>query len=764
LAVQLFSKVDYPLSTLIGLIDTGQLGLPELQRPFVWDRAQVRDLFDSLYRGYPAGSFLFWKTTGTHGTRTIGTEGKQAQPDKVIVDGQQRLTSIYAVVRGVAIVDEDFISRRLRIAFKPATGQFEVANSASDIDPEFVSDISEIWTSPAGAFAFISNFLDRLAAARTVSTEDSRVLSEALGRLQSLPSYMFTAIELPAELDVEQVSDVFVRVNSKGTQLNQADFILTLLSVSWDEGRKQLEAFARAARQPSAGPGPFNYFIEPGPDQLLRVSVGLGLGRAQLRAVYQVLRGRDDTGGFSESLREKQLALLRSAQDQVLDVTNWQEFLKCLQQAGYRSRAMVTSANNILYSYLLFLIGRRDHRLDWATLRPLIARWFFMVTLTGRYTGTPESRVESDLRRFEQATSGAQFAATLEQIIDTQLTNDFWGVTLPDALESSTGYSPALFAYHASLNLLGAKVLFSQLTVSELLDPAIRGKKASLDRHHLFPKGYLESLGVTGVSRVNQIANFAFLEWPDNIAISDKAPAEYFPALFEQRVPPEERDWASFLHALPPGWEDQNYEKFLLERRRLIAKVVRAGYDKLHKGVTPFGRSAPVPASPPTLHNLLAQEETGLVEFKSSARYSYKPGIPEAIINEGVVKSVAAFLNTDGGVLAIGVSDALEVIGIQPDLDYKRQSLDGYVNWLSTLLLGSLGPAALTARVRFEEVDDKTACLIDVQPSTKPVFAKTTKGDGVFYVRFNNSTRQLSTPEVIDYVAAHWGAASTPVD
>lgn len=185
----------------------------------------------------------------------------------------------------------------------------------------------------------------------------------------------------------------------------------------------------------------------------------------------------------------------------------------------------------------------------------------------------------------------------------------------------------------------------------------------------------------------------------------------------------------------------------LAERVRMIGATSRP----------PFGS----PASPPSVAELVAQMETSTVEFKSSARYSYKTGVPEAVINDGVIKTVAAFLNTGGGVLGIGVGDNGEVLGIQPDLDLKRQDLDSYVNWLSTLLHGALGAAAMNTRIRLELVEDKTVCLIDVQPSIKPVYAKTSKGDGVFYVRFNNSTRQLSTPEAVDYVAQHWSPGST---
>jgi len=171
-------------------------------------------------------------------------------------------------------------------------------------------------------FAFTTDFLERLAAARDLNQGERKRIADSLGRLEQLLTYMFTAIELPAELDVEQVSEVFVRVNSQGTKLNQADFLPTLLSVYWDEGRKQLEDFSRRSQQPAGGPGPFNYFLQPGPDQLLRVSIGLGLRRANLRAVYQLLQGRGPTGSVSADLRAEQLATVRAAQEHVLDLTN----------------------------------------------------------------------------------------------------------------------------------------------------------------------------------------------------------------------------------------------------------------------------------------------------------------------------------------------------------------------------------------------------------------------------------------------------------
>lgn len=115
----LFTKVDYALGSLIDAIGNGQIGLPDIQRPFVWKNVKVRDLFNSMYRGYPVGYLLFWETGVKSGARKIGTDEKQLAPSRVIVDGQQRLTSLYAVIKGIAVVRESYANEKIEIAFNP---------------------------------------------------------------------------------------------------------------------------------------------------------------------------------------------------------------------------------------------------------------------------------------------------------------------------------------------------------------------------------------------------------------------------------------------------------------------------------------------------------------------------------------------------------------------------------------------------------------------------------------------------------------------
>ena len=356
------------------------------------------------------------------------------------------------------------------------------------------------------------------------------------------------------------------------------------MSVFQDKGRAELEHFCRKARQPVAGtPSPYNYFIQPDPDQLLRVSVGLGFHRARLNHVYSILRGKDlVTGEFDTVRRERQFAILKDAQEYTLNLQSWHEYFKALVRAGYRRASMITSKISLLYAYTFFLIGKREYNVDHYTLRNVIARWFFMTALTGRYTGNPETVMEQDLTRLRDIKDAEGFVALLDRITTDTLTDDYWNITLPNDLAVSSALSPTLFAYFAALNLLDAKVLFSKISISTLLDPALHSNKSSIERHHLFPKAYLKRLGITETRDTNQIANYALVEWSDNVSIADTPPSDYFPR-YAARFLPDELARMCYWHALPQGWENLDYQDFLAVRRKGMAKVIRDGFKQLYK-------------------------------------------------------------------------------------------------------------------------------------------------------------------------------------
>jgi hypothetical protein len=318
---------------------------------------------------------------------------------------------------------------------------------------------------------------------------------------------------------------------------------------------------------------------------MLRVSVALAFRRARLKHVYSILRGKDlETERFSDESRSEQFGELARAQGSTLDLTNWHEFLKVLVRAGYRSSSMISSETGLLYSYAMFLIGRRDYGLDHYKLREITSRWFFMVSLTGRYSGSPESVMEEDLARLRSARDAEGFIETLDRVISDTLTEDFWNITLPNNLATSAARSPSFFGYCAALNLLDARMLFSETKISEMLDPALRAKKSPIERHHLFPRNYLKGMGIEEIRETNQIANYALMEWPDNIAVSDSPPYEYFPRYLEDReISGRELEHLRYWHALPENWENMPYEEFLATRRRNMARVIRDGFSILNK-------------------------------------------------------------------------------------------------------------------------------------------------------------------------------------
>lgn len=741
-----FTKVDYDLGSLVKYIGLGEIGLPDIQRPFVWKNAKVRDLFDSMYKGYPVGYLLFWQNALAETARTIGAENKQKPPRLVIVDGQQRLTSLYAVVKNIPVLRENFETENIQIAFNPLEERFEVADAAIIRDKAFIPSISVLWNENTDLFEVVEGYLEGLGISREISTDESKAIKKSISKLQGLLSFPLTALELASDIDEEAVSDVFVRINSKGTPLNQADFILTLMSVFWDEGRAALEQFCRDARSPSKGQAsPFNHFIEPSPDQLLRVSVGVAFKRARLKYVYSILRGKDlETEKFSDDRREQQFALLKDAQQRTLNLQYWHDFMNCIRQAGFRSGKMISSQNNLLFSYMLYLIGRTEYKVPEFDLRRIIARWFFMSAVTGRFTGSPESAMEFDLARLRDVHIPEDFVKTLSHICEITLTNDFWAVSLPNDLATSSPRSPSLFAYHAALVLLDAPALFSKIKVADLLDPSVNANRSPVERHHLFPKGYLSKQGITGIRDTNQIANYALVEWGDNTHISDQAPADYLPEM-KARFSQTELDRMYRLHALPSNWEQMDYRDFLEKRRELIAQVISDGYATLAiEEIEEEFKGGEV-----DLSNILINGESEAVEFKSTLRTNLHTGKKDPRMEFAALRTLAGFLNANGGMLVIGVSDDGSPVGIRPDAFDNEDKMSLH---LVNIVKSRLGVQAMTSmHAHFDDHDDYRVMVIKCRKSHTPIFLQ--DGDiERFYIRTGPSTSELSASKTQEYI------------
>lgn len=589
----MFGHHPWTVQDLVGGVSSGAIRLPDIQRPFVWPNAKVRDLMDSMYRGYPVGELMFWANRDAEHTKTIGGDEKSQEATMQVVDGQQRLTSLYAVVKGLEVWREDYSRERITIAFNPLTERFEVPTPIVKKSAEWIADIVPVFEHPIQAR---SDYLTRLRAIpnRVVDAETEERVELAINRLDALKNYLFQVVQIKQDVSRETVADIFVRINSEGVALSNADFILTWMSVFWEEGRMDLEEFARNSRFTPAGISevtrnkvnwtPYNPYLKFEPGQVLRVAIAVGLRRARMSDAYNALRGRNPRTRLIEpALREIELAKLKTGQEQVMKPLHWDEFLRVLERAGFRSRDVITSKNTVLYSYALWLIGRISFRVPVDQLREVMARWFFMSQITGRYTSSPETRAQEDLNRLDGAPiSAADFIEILSAQIDAALPEDWWTVTLPDNLDTSSTGAPAYVAYIAALTILDADVLLATSKVKDWFSANRRIVKG-VETHHLFPRDYLRSvLSIKTTKKINQVANFALVEWSDNITISNKAPQVYWP----QEVADKNIDEARRLaqeewHALPPGWTSMGYDDFLTQRRMLMAHVTHQGYKRL---------------------------------------------------------------------------------------------------------------------------------------------------------------------------------------
>lgn len=593
MADQLFHKTEYSVQQLVDMTDKGELGLPDLQRGFVWKQNKIRDLLDSMMKGYPIGFIMLWAsqsnmTKGENKVIGIGEKIAYGQ-DYVIIDGQQRITSLYAVLTGKEIKEND---KPIKISFNPLTKEFAVRNASTERNPEWVSNISDIYLNANRSRAFINNFIKELKENRekkgeTLTEDDEQLIDEGISEILKLKDYPINALVINGDVEEESVADIFTRVNSGGVKLNENDFIMTLISVSSPELRDKIEEFCEESSNATKGGKAYNKLIDLKPQQIIRTTMAFTFKRARLKYAYMKLRGSDlkrgADGRIDMELRKQSFLELASGLNKVLDYENWNEFIRTVMSAGFVNSSMVSSENALVYSYMMFLIGKYNFNINSEKLRKIIARWYYMVSTSSHYTGAFESTVQEELNDIDRINNTEEFEKYINDRISLVFTNDYFTHTIPDNLKSSASTSAVWNTYLAALNILNVKVLFSELYYNQLLSGDLNGNRSALEKHHLFPKAYLEKIGITDDRDRNQIANFAYIEWGDNMVIGDQSPAEYFRPIFERKT--DEKDIADVMkyNALPENWYNMNYNDFLTERRKMMANVIKEGYEKLNR-------------------------------------------------------------------------------------------------------------------------------------------------------------------------------------
>ena len=437
----IFEHGQRSIASLVSDIERGVIALPDLQRPFVWEDVKVRDLLDSLFLGFPVGTLVFWHTSGDKDTRALGADRPGLRSSALIIDGQQRLTSLFVVMTGAEAIGKDGEPRRIAIAFRPRDGRFEVADAAIRKDPEFLADVTELWSGKRPKPQIRRDLLNALRdRGRIVDERYEDAVERNLDRAHSIAEYRFPTVDIrktgassAEDITEEDVADIFVRINNQGTKLGQADFVLTLLSVFHDELRDRFEDRSRAMSEGSV--------VGIDTQQLLRAACGVAFGRARMAAVYRYLRGIDPTTGDADiEGRVARLNQLDEAATECMDPTPWRDFLLRVKHAGFVSQPLVASKNAIVNAYAFYVRGRRV-RVPKSELDGVISRWVFGSLLTARYSGSSETAFEQDLSRVGRLdpVDAAGFVRTLDEALAEILTGDYWTHALVRRVGDSEG-------------------------------------------------------------------------------------------------------------------------------------------------------------------------------------------------------------------------------------------------------------------------------------------------------------------------------------
>lgn len=587
---ELFNNIPSKVEDLLRDVEIGKIGLPDLQRPFVWPDSKVRNLLDSMMKGYPIGYIMLWSSPEDYeNTGQIGRNEKiYRQPDDLVIDGQQRLTALLAAMHGVEIRDKNYSVRRIRIAFNPLTREFAVWTQAYERNPEWISAISSVFEADRehSISKFRKAYIRQANESRErngkdpLTDEEEDIVEQNINDLLNLGIYTLPTLKINSKADEEDVAEIFVRVNSGGTKLTEKNFIETLLAVFDNEVHDKIGSFCAESRIPAERTS-YNHIIAVDPSHLIRIAVGVAFRRARLKYAYMLLRGKNLKSGItSTKTREDNLAKFKDGLALATDLNNWHAFLNLFSRAGYLKGSIVASTNAVVFSYVLYLIGKYSYKVPPMRLNQVITKWIFMATITLFYTGSTESEVEKQFADLRDVKDAEGFVSYLELVIETRFTDDYFAYTLPSSLEGSSANSPAWFGYVASLIVLGTPMLFSTAPLSQHFVVGSSGDKSSIDRHHIFPKNYLTQIGYDNDRDRNQIANFTYLDYNTNIDIGDKAPAEYV-GEYRQKLGEEGYALTCKQNALPLGFEEMEYQDFLRQRRLLMAETVRAAYRKL---------------------------------------------------------------------------------------------------------------------------------------------------------------------------------------
>jgi len=594
---QKYSVNQYLVNNILNWVQSGDIAIPEIQRPFVWKAAKVRDLIDSLYQGFPVGYIIAWRNPNVRLKDGTLSEGK-----KVLIDGQQRVTALTAALLGQEVIDQNYKKSRITIAFHPIEERFEVSNPAIRKNDIWIDDISTLFVPEFDAFTFVVDYCEKVDA---ISQRD---LSNVLNRVIQLANKQVGFIELDADLDIDTVTEIFIRINSKGVVLSQADFAMSKIASHGDFGvnlRKCIDYFCHLAIAPEFHDqlvtsdeefGRTEYLdkiswlkndredlYDPSYSDMLHVAFTSEFGRGKLSDLVSLLSGRNfETRSFEQSIADDSFRKLEKGVLRFVNETNFKRFMMILRSAGFISVSQIRSVMAVNFAYILYL-KLVDQGMDAGSIESYVRRWYVMSNLTGRYSGSSETAIDEDAKDIDR--KGVE--SILGEIERGELSDAFWDVQLVTDLEKATINNAQINTFFAAQVKANDRGFLSRdIRVGDMIQH--RG-----DIHHMFPVKYMKQYN-NSRKVYNQIANWVYTQQEVNIRIGAKPPHEYMSDVVAQcEGGPLVYGAISDMDDLKANLAENavpeliltatfdDYDEFLSQRRTLMAKKIRHYYEGL---------------------------------------------------------------------------------------------------------------------------------------------------------------------------------------
>jgi len=597
--IQKFSVNQHPVQHILSWVQAGEIAIPEIQRPFVWSSSKVRNFIDSLYRGYPVGYIIVWQNPNVR-----LKDGSTSKGKKILIDGQQRIAALMTALLGREILDEDYRKRKITIAFNPLEEIFEVTNPAIQKDRKWIADISEVFSPNFQTLIKLKEYCDN-----NPGIPQETILNK-LDSLKGILNIPIGLIELNHMLDLDEVTEIFIRINSSGVVLSQADFAMSKIAVDEKYNgqimRKAIDYFCYMSVKPEfyqqikendkefAQTEYFkkmswlkddrNDIYDPSYTDMLRVAFTSQFNRGRLQDLVALLSGRDfETRQYKEEIVKESFERLNIGIENFINETNFKRFVMIISSAGFIDSSMIRSQNSLNFSYILYL-KLKEKNFPQHQIESLVRKWFVLSFLTGRYSGSPDSKFDMDIRRINDNPT-----EYIENVIAAELSDNYWEFGLPQQMDTSLVNSPEFKVYLASQVKMGDKGFLSRdIKVEDLI-------KLKGDVHHIFPKDYLKKIGFANRSQYNQIANYVMSQSEINISIGNKAPKLYFDELLKQCKTKKAKYGAItdldelmsnlIAHCIPVDIIENDllddYELFLKERRKLMSLKIKKYFRKL---------------------------------------------------------------------------------------------------------------------------------------------------------------------------------------